>query len=124
MLQALASDEITVIRAVHYHQYDTYFFFDDPSQGRLRYREDEFLDEQNAVVERPGAADADRAVARSGVWLGAAVPLALPRAGDALAPLLPRVLQAGSASARSRRIAAAGWSAIVASSSTCTSIAC
>jgi 5-methylthioadenosine/S-adenosylhomocysteine deaminase len=45
--QALASDEITVIRAVHYHQYDTYFFFDDPSQGRLRYREDEFLDERN-----------------------------------------------------------------------------
>ena len=44
------SDEITVIRAVHYHQYDTYFFFDDPAQGRLRYREDEFLDEQNKVV--------------------------------------------------------------------------
>ena len=51
MLRALASDEITVIRAVHYHQYDTYFFFDDPSQGRLRYREDEFLDEQNKVVD-------------------------------------------------------------------------
>ena len=39
-----------MIRAVHYHQYDTYFFFDDPSQGRLRYREDEFLDEQENVV--------------------------------------------------------------------------
>jgi 5-methylthioadenosine/S-adenosylhomocysteine deaminase len=49
-LKALASDEITVIRTVHYHQYDTYFFFDDPSHGRLRYREDEFLDEQNNVV--------------------------------------------------------------------------
>jgi 5-methylthioadenosine/S-adenosylhomocysteine deaminase len=49
VLQALASDEITVIRSAHYHQYDTYFFFDDPSQGRLRYREDEFLDDQNAV---------------------------------------------------------------------------
>jgi 5-methylthioadenosine/S-adenosylhomocysteine deaminase len=47
---ALASDGITVIRAVHYHQYDTYFFFDDPGQGRLRYREDEFLDEQSNVV--------------------------------------------------------------------------
>ena len=44
------ASEITVIRAVHYHQYDTYFFFDDPSQGRLRYREDEFLDEQNEVT--------------------------------------------------------------------------
>ena len=50
---------------------------------------------------RPGAADADRAVARSGVRIGAAVPLALLRAGDALAALLPRVLQAG-ARARGR----------------------
>jgi 5-methylthioadenosine/S-adenosylhomocysteine deaminase len=48
--RALASDEITVIRAVHYHQYDRYFFFDDPAQGRLRYREDEFLDERKSVV--------------------------------------------------------------------------
>jgi 5-methylthioadenosine/S-adenosylhomocysteine deaminase len=50
VLRQLASDQITVMRAVHYHQYDTYFLFDDPSQGRLRYREDEFLDEQNTVV--------------------------------------------------------------------------
>ena len=49
-MRALGSDEITVIRAVHYHQYDKYFFFDDPDQGRLRYREDEFLDENNKVV--------------------------------------------------------------------------
>jgi 5-methylthioadenosine/S-adenosylhomocysteine deaminase len=50
VLDALAGDDMTVIRASHYHQYDTYFFFDDPGQGRLRYREDEFLDEQNTVV--------------------------------------------------------------------------
>jgi 5-methylthioadenosine/S-adenosylhomocysteine deaminase len=50
VLAALMSDEITVIRAVHYHQYDRYFFFDDPSQGRLRYREDESLDERNTVT--------------------------------------------------------------------------
>src|SRR4029077_13507740 len=43
-------DEITVIRTVHYHQFDTYFLFDDPDQGRLRYREDELLDEQGKVV--------------------------------------------------------------------------
>jgi 5-methylthioadenosine/S-adenosylhomocysteine deaminase len=48
--RALASDEITVIRTVHYHQFDTYFLFDDPVQGRLRYREDELLDEQGQVV--------------------------------------------------------------------------
>jgi len=46
----LANDEITVIRSVHYHQYDTYFFFDDAAQGRLRYREDEALDANNDVV--------------------------------------------------------------------------
>ncbi len=46
----LASDEITVIRSVHYHQYDTYFFFDDPAQGRLRYREDERMDANDNVV--------------------------------------------------------------------------
>jgi 5-methylthioadenosine/S-adenosylhomocysteine deaminase len=46
----LSNDEITVIRSVHYHQYDTYFFFDDPAQGRLRYREDEKIDSGGNVV--------------------------------------------------------------------------
>jgi 5-methylthioadenosine/S-adenosylhomocysteine deaminase len=50
VLDALEREEIAIIRKVHYHQYDTYFYFDDPEQGRLRYREDEFLDEQNQVV--------------------------------------------------------------------------
>jgi 5-methylthioadenosine/S-adenosylhomocysteine deaminase len=50
VLSALASDDIAVIRQVHYHQFDTYFFFDDAEQGRLRYREDEFLDDANNVV--------------------------------------------------------------------------
>jgi 5-methylthioadenosine/S-adenosylhomocysteine deaminase len=50
VLGALESDDIAIIRQVHYHQYDTYFFFDDPEQGRLRYREDEVLDAQNQVV--------------------------------------------------------------------------
>jgi 5-methylthioadenosine/S-adenosylhomocysteine deaminase len=50
VLRGLESDEITVIRSVRYHQYDIYFFFDDPEQGRLRYREDEFLDDQGQVV--------------------------------------------------------------------------
>ena len=50
VLRALESEDISTIREVHYHQYDTYFFFDDPGQGRLRYREDEFLDRQNQVA--------------------------------------------------------------------------
>ena len=50
VVNALASDEITIIRTVHYHQFDTYFFFDDPEQGRLRYREDASLDERDTVT--------------------------------------------------------------------------
>ena len=50
VLRALESEDIAIIRTVHYHQYDNYFFFHDPGQGRLRYREDEFLDEENQVV--------------------------------------------------------------------------
>ena len=50
VVQGLASDEITIIRTVHYHQFDTYFFFDDPQQGRLRYREDASLDERDNVT--------------------------------------------------------------------------
>jgi 5-methylthioadenosine/S-adenosylhomocysteine deaminase len=50
VLRELESEDIAIIRQVHYHQYDTYFFFDDPEQGRLRYREDEFLDDQNQVI--------------------------------------------------------------------------
>ncbi|HEU4787636.1 MAG TPA: hypothetical protein VFS57_09515, partial [Gemmatimonadaceae bacterium] len=50
VLSALNSTQISVVRGVHYHQYDTYFFFDDPGQGRLRYREDASLDDRNAVT--------------------------------------------------------------------------
>jgi 5-methylthioadenosine/S-adenosylhomocysteine deaminase len=46
----IESKEVTVIRASRYHQYDTYWSFDDPEQGRLRYREDEFLDEAGGIT--------------------------------------------------------------------------
>ncbi len=42
--------EIEILRLRHYHQHDTYFFFYDPNQGRLRYREDELLDEQSNIL--------------------------------------------------------------------------
>jgi 5-methylthioadenosine/S-adenosylhomocysteine deaminase len=38
------------VRYRHYGQHDTYFSFADPAQGRLRYREDDFLDENGAVT--------------------------------------------------------------------------
>ena len=41
--------EITVTAFKHYRQYDNYFSFADPSQGRLRFREDELIDAQGKV---------------------------------------------------------------------------
>jgi 5-methylthioadenosine/S-adenosylhomocysteine deaminase len=50
IIQALSQPEIDVIRKRHYREHDAYFFFDDPSQGRLRYREDDFLDDVRNLV--------------------------------------------------------------------------
>lgn len=49
VLAALARDEVTVIRSRHFHQYDTYFFFDETDESYVRYREDEFLDDAGRV---------------------------------------------------------------------------
>jgi 5-methylthioadenosine/S-adenosylhomocysteine deaminase len=47
---ALAGPEIQMVRHVHSHEFDTYFSFAPPEAARLRYREDEFLDEQGEVT--------------------------------------------------------------------------
>lgn len=47
---ALQSPEIELVYQRHYRQYDIYFSFDDPSQGRLRYREDDFVDAKGKVT--------------------------------------------------------------------------
>jgi 5-methylthioadenosine/S-adenosylhomocysteine deaminase len=44
VLEAIQKPEIEILRARHYHEFDTYFLFDDPEQGTLRYREDEMED--------------------------------------------------------------------------------
>lgn len=49
VLEALERPEITVLRKRHYREYDTYFLFDDPEQGYLRYREDDFINEKGEV---------------------------------------------------------------------------
>jgi 5-methylthioadenosine/S-adenosylhomocysteine deaminase len=51
VLQALAGDDLRVVRSVHYHEYDTYFLFDDPEQGRVRFREDEFINAAGQVAQ-------------------------------------------------------------------------
>ena len=50
VLDALQKPEIRIIYQRHYHQHDNYFTFDDPSQGRLRYREDEFVGPKGEIV--------------------------------------------------------------------------
>lgn len=48
---ALTSPKLEIVYARHYRQYDHYFSFDDPSQGRLRYREDDFIDAKGKVTK-------------------------------------------------------------------------
>lgn len=49
ILDALQNPEIQIIRRRHYREYDTYFSFDDPEQGYLRYREDHFVNEKGEI---------------------------------------------------------------------------
>ncbi len=41
----LAHPAVQVVKHNHYRQYDTYFLFTDEEQGRVRYREDDFIEE-------------------------------------------------------------------------------
>jgi Cytosine deaminase and related metal-dependent hydrolases len=50
VIHALSQPEIDVVRRRHYREHDVYFFFDEPSQGRLRYREDDFMDDIRNLV--------------------------------------------------------------------------
>ncbi len=47
----LGGPEILVVKPSHRRQYDTYFLFDDPYRSRIRYREDEMLDESGDQVQ-------------------------------------------------------------------------
>jgi 5-methylthioadenosine/S-adenosylhomocysteine deaminase len=50
IIQSMKQPEIEMIRRRHYKEHDVYFFFDDPSQGRLRYREDDFFDDVKHTI--------------------------------------------------------------------------
>jgi len=47
----LDSSEIVILKPSLRRQYDTYFIFDDPWHNRLRYREDELLDDDGGVQD-------------------------------------------------------------------------
>jgi 5-methylthioadenosine/S-adenosylhomocysteine deaminase len=50
IVQALERPEVQIIRFRHYGEHDTYFAFEDANQGRLRFREDDFLDSNGVVT--------------------------------------------------------------------------
>jgi len=50
VVSSLQQPAIEIVRYRHYGQHDTYFNFDDAAQGRLRYREDDFLNENGTVT--------------------------------------------------------------------------
>lgn len=46
----LTSKEVQIVRHTHYRQYDTYFLFNDARQGRVRYREDDSINDRDEVI--------------------------------------------------------------------------
>jgi len=50
IVEALKTNGIEIVRHRHFKEHDAYFAFNDPLQGRLRYREDDFLNEQGSVT--------------------------------------------------------------------------
>jgi len=49
VIDKLLQSELEIQYYRHYHEYATYFEFEDPEEGWLRYREDEFIDENGKV---------------------------------------------------------------------------
>jgi 5-methylthioadenosine/S-adenosylhomocysteine deaminase len=49
ILQRLERGDLEIIRTAHYLEYDRYFSFPPPELARLRYREDEFVDQSGQV---------------------------------------------------------------------------
>ncbi|MCJ7518492.1 MAG: amidohydrolase family protein, partial [Anaerolineaceae bacterium] len=45
----IESGELKILRLRHYHEFDTYFEFEDNSEGRLRFREDHFLEKDGTI---------------------------------------------------------------------------
>jgi len=50
VVRTLTRPEIGITAFKHYRQYDDYFSFDDPAQGRLRFREDNLVNEKGETV--------------------------------------------------------------------------
>ena len=51
VLEAIHGSGVEILYSRHYHEYDVYFHFADPSQGVLRYREDEYIDDNDEITK-------------------------------------------------------------------------
>lgn len=51
VIKSLSKAGIEIVYERHYHEYDTYFVFDDPKQGLVRHREDEFIGKDGQVEQ-------------------------------------------------------------------------
>ena len=53
ILAAMESDQVEIVKHVHYRQFDHYFLFSDADQdaSTLRYREDEFVSKEGEVTQ-------------------------------------------------------------------------
>jgi len=49
IIEALDKEAIEIIYTRHYHEFDTYFSFEKKKEGRLRYREDEFINKKGKM---------------------------------------------------------------------------
>jgi 5-methylthioadenosine/S-adenosylhomocysteine deaminase len=49
VIRIINSPPLSIMRRGHYHEFDTYFLFAPPEASRLRYREDEFINEKGQV---------------------------------------------------------------------------
>jgi len=49
IIEKLRGDAFEIERTAHYREYDCYFEFADPAQGRLRRREDEFINDEGEI---------------------------------------------------------------------------
>jgi 5-methylthioadenosine/S-adenosylhomocysteine deaminase len=49
-MDAISQPGLEILYSRHYHEYDVYLLFEDPAQGYLRYREDEYIDSNDQIT--------------------------------------------------------------------------
>ncbi|MBN2045831.1 MAG: amidohydrolase family protein [Anaerolineales bacterium] len=49
-IESLKKPELEIVYSRHYQEFDTYFIFNDPEQGSVRHREDEFINADGEVA--------------------------------------------------------------------------